>query len=241
MSEERFNNEENKDDVFANNKGVIKSWKGLVLAVGGFTGYMALLIVCSMIPSLQWLTPGLVGLLFFVVGIIFLNLSKTSYTLPLFGVLIGVVLMFWSITGKFFPGFLDAVGDRGVAAIIIAFGVIMLVYPFAAIGYYKAKYKENVLATVVYVDYRISRTGKGQHVRTYRPVYEFTYSGRTYQVTDKVYSSGSHPMTGEERELRIDENDPERFVDLERMKTRSPASYIFPAILLALGIYLMVA
>ena len=104
MSEDRFDNEDNKDDVFANNKGVIKSWKGLVLAVGGFIGYMALLIVCSMMPSLQWLTPGLVGLLFLVVGIIFLNMSKTSYTLPLFGVLIGVVLMFWCIAGKFFPG-----------------------------------------------------------------------------------------------------------------------------------------
>ncbi len=241
MSEDRFDREEEKEDIFANNKGVIKSWKGLVLAVGGFVGYLVLLTVFSAIPSLQWLTPAMVGLLFFVVGILFLKMSKTSYMLPLFAVLIGTVLMFFCISEKFFPGFIDAVGDKGAGVIIIAFGIIMLIYPFAAIWYYKNKYKETVEATVAYVDSHISRTGKGHHVRTYRPVYEFTYSGRTYQVMDKVYSSGNHPVKGEERELLIDEDNPEHFVDPERMKSRSPASYIVPAILLALGIYLVVA
>lgn len=238
MSEDRFDRDDN-NDVFANNRGVIKSWKGLVLAVGGFIGFIALLTVFSMIPPLQWLTPALVGLLFLVVGIIFLKMSKTSYILPLFGVLIGTVLMFFCITDKFFPGFIDAVGDRGVGTIIIAFGIIMLIYPFAMTWYYKNSYKETVEAVVVCVDSHISRTG--HHAMTYRPVYEFTYSGRTYQVTDKVYSSGSHPSTGEVRDILIDENNPEHFVDLERMKIKSPSSYIFPVILLALGIYLVVA
>ena len=57
MSEDRFDNEEKKNDVFANNTGLIKSWKGLILVVGGFSGYMALLVVLSTIPSLRWLTP----------------------------------------------------------------------------------------------------------------------------------------------------------------------------------------
>ncbi|MBO4911003.1 MAG: hypothetical protein J5476_17175, partial [Lachnospiraceae bacterium] len=68
-----------------------------------------------------------------------------------------------------------------------------------------------------------------------------TYSGKEYTVTDKVSSSGSHPSTGEERELLIDDKHPERFVDIERLKTRPVTSYIAPLIVLALGVYLMVA
>ena len=241
MSEDRTDPNETIDDVFANNKGVIKSWKVLVLVVGGFAGYLALLVFLSVTPSLQWLTPVLFGLLFFVIGIIFLKLSKTSYTLPLFGVFIGTVLMFYSICAKFFTGFLDKIGDKGIGAITIAFGIVILIYPFAVKTFYKSKYKVSVDATVLYVDYRISRDGHGRHVRTYRPVYEFTYSGRVYQVADKIYKSGSHPVQGEERELLIDENKPEHFFDIETMGSRSPASYILPIILLALGIYLVAA
>ena len=69
----------------------------------------------------------------------------------------------------------------------------------------------------------------------------FTYSGQEYTVTDKVFKSGKHPSTGEERKLLIDEKKPERFVDIERMKERSVSSYVAPVIIMALGIYLMVA
>ena len=242
MSKENLNNEEN--DLFANNKGVIKSWKGLVLAivgVGGFIGYLALLVLLSLTPSLKWLVPALVGLLFFVVGIVFLKLSKTNYTLPLFAVLIGAVLMYFCISEKFFPGFIDAVGDKGVAVIIIAFGIIILLYPFAVKAYYKHKYKVPVEATVIDVDYHYSRDGHGNHVRVYRSTYEYTFSGKVYQVADKIYSSGSHPAEGEVRDFLIDAKKPEHFFDVERMGHRSLSSYIFSVILLALGIYLFVA
>ena len=169
MEEKRTDNSQN--DVFANNNGIIKSWKGLALAIAGiigFIGFLVVLSVLSAIPALKWLTVALTGLLFFAAGIIFLFFSKTGYNLP------------------------------------------------------------------------ISRIGKGHHAKVYRPVYEFTYSGKEYTVTDKVYQSGQHPSTGEERELLIDRNNPERFVDIERLKSRSIYSYVFPVIVLALGIYLVV-
>ena len=238
MSEDRFDNEEKKNDVFANNTGVIKSWKGLILVVGGFSGYLALLVVLSTIPSLRWLTPALVGLLFLVMGIIFLNLSKVNYIAPLFAALIGAVLLFFCIADKFFPDFLDEMGDKGIGIITMTFGLIMLLYPYAATLYYKCRYKVTVEATVAYVDYRISRTTRGYHARTYRPVYEFTYSGKVYQVSDKLYTSGSHPVQGEERELLIDENRPEHFFDAERMESKSLSKYFFPVVFLALGLYL---
>ena len=243
MSEDRSDKEDN-NDLFANNRGVIKSWKGLVLAivaVGGFIGYLALLVVLSLIPSLQWLTPALTGLLFFVVGIIFLKLSKTSYILPLFAMLIGTLLMYIATFDKYFPIIRDTMGDKISGTVMIVYGIIMLIYPFAVNSYYKRRYKVTVEATVIYVDYHISRTRK-VHVRTYRPVYEFTYSGKVYQVADKVFSSGSHPVKGEERDLLIDENKPEHFFDPERMRDhRSLSSYVYPIILLVLGLYLIVA
>ena len=66
-------------------------------------------------------------------------------------------------------------------------------------------------------------------------------AGKEYTVMDNIYSSGSHPSTGEEREFLIDENNPEHFFDPERMKSGSISRYIVPAILFALGIYLIVA
>ena len=242
MSEDRSDKEDN-NDLFANNRGVIKSRKGLalaVVAVGGFIGYLALLVILSLTPSLQWLTPALIGLLFFVVGIIFLKLSKTTYILPLFAMLIGTLLMYIAAFDKYFPIIRDTMGDKISAVVMIVFGIIMLIYPFAVNSYYKRRYKVEVEATVIYVDYNISRTSK-VHTRTYRPVYEFTYSGKVYQVADKVFSSGSHPVKGEERDLLIDENKPEHFFDPERMRDhRSLSSYVYPVILLVLGVYLTV-
>lgn len=43
------------------------------------------------------------------------------------------------------------------------------------------------------------------------------------------------------RELLIDENNPNHFFDIDRMKEKSIISYIAPVIVIALGIYLIVA
>ena len=43
------------------------------------------------------------------------------------------------------------------------------------------------------------------------------------------------------RELLIDENNPNHFFDIDRMKEKSILSYIAPVIVIALGIYLIVA
>ncbi len=240
MSEDRFDREDN-NDVFANNRGVVKSWKGLVLIIGGFLGFILLMVAISAVPSLQWLTPALFGLLFFVAGLVFLKMSKTSFTGPLIAVLIGTLLIYLCIFDKYFPNIRETIGDKISGAIMIAFAIIMLIYPFAVTGYYKRKYKETVIATVIHVESHFSRAGKGHHAHTFRPIYEFTYSGKEYTVMDNIYSSGSHPSTGEEREFLIDENNPEHFFDPERMKSGSISRYIVPAILFALGIYLIVA
>ena len=176
-----------------------------------------------------------------MVGIIFLALSKNSYNLPLIAMMIGVLLMYMSITEKFFPAIRDGLGDKATGGILILFAIIMVVAPFIAISHYKNKYQTSVYAEVIHVEHHRSRTTRGHHGITYRPIYQFTYSGKEYTVTDKVSSSGSHPSTGEERLLLIDDKNPERFVDIERLKSRSATSYIAPLIVLALGVYLMVA
>ena len=242
MEENRTDN----NDFFANNNGVIKSWKGLVLAIVGVVGffvYLAMLGVLSTIPPLQWLTVALTGLLFFAAGIVFLVVSKTSYNISLLATMIGALLLYMSITEKFFPAVREGLGDKGTGGIVIVFGVLMLIFPFIAVKYYRGKYKESVDSVVVHVEHHVSRTQKGHHAVVYRPIYEFTYSGKEYRVTDKAYKSGSHPSTGEERELLIDKNNPERFIDIERIqeKTRKVSSYIAPVIVLTLGIYLVVA
>ena len=233
--------ENNKNDIFANNNGVIKSWKGLAAVIVVFVGYLALLGVLSAIPSLQWLAAPLFGLLFFVTGLIFLAMSNGSYNAPLFAMMIGTVLMFVSLSDKFVPSLRESIGSKGEGAIVAAFGVIMIICPFAVTGIIKARYNETVNATVAYVERHFSRSRKGHHAYTYRTTYEFTFEGKTYEVKDKLYTSGDHPATGEERELRINPDNPEKFYNLERLKSKSPASFIFPVILLALGIYLMVA
>lgn len=43
------------------------------------------------------------------------------------------------------------------------------------------------------------------------------------------------------RKLLIDENNPNHFFDIDRMKEKSIISYIAPVIVIALGIYLIVA
>ena len=235
---------ENSNDFLANNNGIIKTKKGLVLAIVGGVGFIFYLIVMgalSTIPPLQWLTVTLTGMLFFVFGIIFLALSKGKYNLPLIAMMIGVLLMYMSITEKFFPAIREGLGDKATGGIMIVFAILMVVFPFMAVSYYKSKYKTTVYAEVIHVEHHRSRTTRGHHGITYRPIYQFTYSGKEYTVTDKVSSSGSHPSTGEERELLIDDKHPERFVDIERMKTKSVTSYIAPLIVLALGVYLMVA
>ena len=235
---------ENNNDPFANNNGIVKSWKGLVLTIVGIAGFITYLIilgVLSAIPPLQWLTVTLTGLLFFVGGIIFLALSKSSYNLPLFAMMIGVLIMYVSITEKFFMSVREGLGDKATGGIMIAFAILMLLFPLIAVKYYKSKYTVVVDATVIHVEHKFSRTSRGHHAITYRPIYEFTYMGKEYNVTDKLYRSGTHPSTGEERELLIDENKPERFVDIERIKERSIGSYVGPIIVLAVGIYLIVA
>ena len=111
MSEDRSNGD-NNNDVFANNRGVVKSWKSLVLIIVGFFGFIFAMTAFSAIPSLKWLTPALFGLLFFVVGIVFLKMSKTSYNLPLIAMLIGTLLMYIAIFDKYFPDIRDTIGDR---------------------------------------------------------------------------------------------------------------------------------
>lgn len=242
MSEDRTNREEN--DFFANNNGIVKSWKGLILAITGilgFVGYIVLLAYLATIPSLQWLVVTLTGLLFFAAGVFFLALSKGSYNLPIFTIMIGTVLMASAISEKFFPGFIDSIGDALAGAVFAVFGLIMLLYPFIVTACIKSRYRVTVDATVIYVERNFSRARKGHHAYTYRTAYEFTYNGKVYEVKDKIFTSGEHPATGEERELRIKSKKPEAFYDLERLKRKSPLSYVFPVILLALGIYLMVA
>ena len=63
MSGDRSNGD-NNNDVFANNRGVVKSWKSLVLIIVGFFGFIFAMTAFSAIPSLKWLTPALFGLLF---------------------------------------------------------------------------------------------------------------------------------------------------------------------------------
>ena len=235
---------ENGNDFLANNNGIVKTKKGLVLTIIGILGfivYLGVVTVLTAIPNLQWLGIALVGLLFFAAGIIFLAMSQGTYNLPLFAMMIGVLIMYVSITEKFFMSVREGLGDKATGGIMIAFAILMLLFPLIAVKYYKSKYTVSVDATVIHVEHKFSRTSRGHHAITYRPIYEFTYMGKEYDVTDKLYRSGKHPSTGEERELLIDGNKPERFVDIERIKERSIGSYVGPIIVLAVGIYLVVA
>ena len=65
MSEDRFNRDD-RDDAFANNRGVIKSWKQLIIVVGGFLGAILALTITSAIPGAQWLTVSLMALILIV-------------------------------------------------------------------------------------------------------------------------------------------------------------------------------
>ena len=99
----------------------------------------------------------------FVAGLVFLKMSKTSFTGPLIAVLIGTLLIYLCIFDKCFPNIRETIGDKISGAIMIAFAIIMLIYPFAVTGYYKRKYKETVIATVIHVESHFSRAGKGHH------------------------------------------------------------------------------
>ena len=70
------NQENNQNDFLANNRGIIKTKKDLVLLIVGIVGficYLMMLGALSAVPPLQWLTVTLTGLLFFAAGIIFLS------------------------------------------------------------------------------------------------------------------------------------------------------------------------
>ncbi len=228
------------NNVFEENSGLFKTWTGTLLFVGGFLGFLAAILVLSLIPSLKWLMLTMVGLYFFVGGVFFIKMSKGSFFAPMIAVLAGVVIMYLALSEKFFPDLSDAIGDTGTGAIITVIGIIFLVYPFAVTAYYKKRYKASVIATVSRVDHHYSRSGR-HYSQTSRPVYEFTYADRDYEVMDKVFTSGRYPAAGESRELLIDENNPNHFFDIDRMKEKSILSYIAPVIVIALGIYLIVA
>ncbi len=57
----------------------------------------------------------------------------------------------------------------------------------------------------------------------------------------RIVAGTEQPAAGEIRELLIDENNPNHFFDIDRMKEKSIISYIAPVIVIALGIYLIVA
>ena len=233
MSDNRFD----RDDD-ANNNGPIKSWGGLALFLGAFIGFMIMTVILSHIPSLKWLGIALVGLFFMAGGLFFLKASNSGSPAPWIAVFVGAVIMYASIKDKFFPE--SKLGDKGTGAVLIVFALIMVIYPFAKMAFAKSRCKETVEATVIRVDSQVSSDVDGHHMRSFRPVYEFMYSGRQYTVMNRVFSSGRHPMVGEARELIIDENDPEVFYDLAAMKPRI-TTFIIPAILLALAVYLIVA
>ena len=238
MSDNRFDREDRGE--ISNNEGVFKTWKGLLLFLAGFFGLCFAIVICSIIPPLKWLGIALVGLYFMIGGFIFLKSGKGASGAPWVAVFIGAVTMYMSIKDQFFPELTGKIGDRGTGAILISFALIMVLYRYVMIAYAKSKCRETVMSTVVRVDCNRSYDGDGHHVRTFRPVYEFMYAGREYTVMNRIFSSGRHPMVGESRELLIDENNPEVFYDIKAMKP-TIGSFIFPAILVALGIYLIVA
>lgn len=228
------------NNEFEENSGLFKTWKGTLLFVGAFLGFLAAIFVLSHIPSLKWLMLTMVGLYFFAGGVFFLKMTKSSLFAPMIAVLVGVVIMYLALSEKFFPDLSDALGDTGTGAIITAIGVFFLVYPFAVTAFYKKRYKATVTATVSRVDHRYSRGGRHTS-KTSRTVYEFTYASKDYEVMDKVFTSGRYPAAGEFRELLIDEKNPNHFFDIDKMKEKSITSYIAPVIVIALGIYLIVA
>ncbi len=233
--EDNDNSRENSNDIFANNRGVIKSWKGLVLFIGGFFFVIITLIVLSRIPSLQWLLVAVVGLYFLIGGMIGLRFTKGS-TMPLVPIFLGLFLIFWGITDEFLPTVTGALGDTFFGAYLTLFGLVVIIYPKAYLFYIKKKYTETVEAVVVQVDHHYTKRG-----RTHRPVYSFTYQGKEYTVMNSFYISGPHPHSGDEAELLIDPDHPNRFIDMDFYPGRKISSYILPILIIALGIYLIVA
>ncbi|MBO4243321.1 MAG: DUF3592 domain-containing protein [Clostridiales bacterium] len=239
MSEDRFDRED-RDEAFANNKGTITSWKQLIIVVGGFFGFLFVIGIVSAIPGAQWLLGILVGLLFLGTGITFLRRTRNNQMLPVIAVIAGAAMIFFSVVGKFFPDLKESMGAKGYGVVMIVIGLFAMIYPFVYSSYVRKKYTETVEATVIRVDVSYSRSSRGHRTRTYRPVYQFTYSGREYEVMEGLYSSGAHPMVGEIRELHIDEEDPNRFFDIKQMRSKSAFSVMIAVAVIVFGVFMVV-
>lgn len=239
MSEERFDyNVNGNEDGEENNGATITSFKQLGLLMGGFFGILFLMFIVSKIPSLAWTLGILFGLLFIGGGVLFLKGAKKVNMLPILLIIIGSASIVLTVISKFVPDIKEKYGTQMFSIGAICLGLFVLGYPIIELIHAKTKYKEIVEATVVRVDSRRSH-GK-HHTRTYRPVYEFTYSGRTYTVKEDVFTSGRHPMVGEIRDLAIDENDPEVFYDFRSMSQKLVGTSVFGVAAIAVGVIIMV-
>ncbi|HAW15383.1 MAG TPA: hypothetical protein DCW41_01590 [Clostridiales bacterium] len=239
MSEERFDN--NGYDNEDNNGKQITSVKQLVLMIGSFFGLIFAIGIVSKIPGAEWILGLLVAVLFTGAGVFALKSTRGASMLPVVFIVVGVLVGVFSVISKFFPDMRNNMPTWVIGAILIGIGALMIVYPIVALIVIKNKYKASVDATCVRLDiHRSSGGSHHRHTHTYRPVYEFTYSGRKYTVKDDYFSTGLGMSTGDVRELLIDEDDPTKFYDLAALQARARFPNIAAIICIILGIIVVI-
>ncbi|MBO7424089.1 MAG: hypothetical protein J6U23_00280 [Clostridiales bacterium] len=196
-------------------------------------GSFAAMIILAFIEPAKWLCAPLCGQLMVGLAIAFMvNDKKKKIGRILFYLLFiisGLALFILPILMKFVDFTLP---ESTVLWLALVIGVGVIAVPIISYIYSCKHYTEEVDAVVV--DYISHNSSNGHIVKT--PVYEFSYMGKLYRVSNSNFTNYGNPGIDQHVTLLIDPEDPEEFFDKKRGASRIFGSFFIGAIFLVVAI-----
>ena len=172
------------------------------ITVTASTGHTALCAVCF-------------GLLFFVAGIFAFCSPKPSlknapaliFSVIGAGIIVLPLLVKYTDIEENIP---DEIIPYIVVSAFLIIGLCFLIFPTVSFVHKKNTYTP-VMAVCRELDMRWSRSKNGGRRRVYAPTWEYYFDGQYYTVKSNSYSNIDVPKEGEEYELLINPDEPEKF------------------------------
>ena len=204
------------------------------------------LIVSAKVGQPGW-TAILFGQYFVVFGMVGLvSEIKSGFRHPI--MIIFAVIGFWVVICGFLWQFGDEVLKENVVYHIpnMMAGVFMLVGIPLLVQIVVEKLEQKkctyaVQGKCVEVKWHYGSSSNGGSTKTYCPVYEYYYNGRTYTGSQGVYTNIIRVSEGEYREIFLNPDKPEIFYEKQMSRTFNVVSFFLGVIFVAVSIVVVYA